>query len=361
MKKLIVPFATLLLLAGCGNNNYGEEARERPPMTVQTVVLETRVLDHAMIATGTLLANEEVELMSEMAGRVTHIGFEEGGTVSAGQVLLRINDDDLQAELRQVEANLQVARDDEQRKEKLLAVSGISREAFDASAAVRIGLEAQADVLKARIAKTVIRAPFSGAIGLRHVSPGGYVAVGQPIAHLRQLSPIKIDFALPERSGRQLKAGAPITFTLEGDPTVHEGTVYAVEPGVDAVNRTVRVRARHPNTDGRLVPGSFARVEVSLERIDDAITVPTESIIPDIQGQKVFVLRDGKVASQRVDVGIRLPKAVQLTSGVQPGDTVLVTGLLAVRDGMPVKAVPMGNEPKLNAEPVVVNEHSRDE
>jgi membrane fusion protein (multidrug efflux system) len=130
---------------------------------------------------------------------------------------------------------------------------------------------------------------------------------------------------------------------------------------VDAVNRTVRVRARHPNTDGRLVPGSFARVEVSLERIDDAITVPTESIIPDIQGQKVFVLRDGKVASQRVDVGIRLPKAVQLTSGVQPGDTVLVTGLLAVRDGMPVKAVPMGNEPKLNAEPVVVNEHSRDE
>jgi membrane fusion protein (multidrug efflux system) len=356
MKKLIVPFATLLLLAGCGNNNYGEEARERPPMTVQTVVLETRVLDHAMIATGTLLANEEVELMSEMAGRVTHIGFEEGGTVSAGQVLLRINDDDLQAELRQVEANLQVARDDEQRKEKLLAVSGISREAFDASAAVRIGLEAQADVLKARIAKTVIRAPFSGAIGLRHVSPGGYVAVGQPIAHLRQLSPIKIDFALPERSGRQLKAGAPITFTLEGDPTVHEGTVYAVEPGVDAVNRTVRVRARHPNTDGRLVPGSFARVEVALERIPDALTVPTEALMPDIQGQKVFVLRKGQVTSARVDVGIRLPKAVQVTGGVQAGDSVLVTGLLAVREGMSVRAVPMGNQPPLNGEPAVQNE-----
>ncbi len=338
-----------LLLAGCGGTN-GEAAPERPPMTVQTVVLQPRPLDHALIVTGTLLANEEVELMSEMAGRVTHIGFEEGGTVSAGQVLLRINDDDLQAELRQVEANLQVARDDEERKEKLLEVSGISREAFDASAAVRVGLEAQADLLKARIARTVVRAPFSGAIGLRNVSPGGYLAIGAPIAHLRQLSPIKIEFALPERSGRQLKAGAPITFTLEGDPTVYEATVYAVEPGVDATNRTVSVRARHPNTDGKLVPGSFARVEVALESIPEALTVPTESIMPDIEGQKVFVLRDGKVTSQRVDVGIRLPKAVQLTSGVQAGDTVLVTGLLAVRDGMPVKAIPMGHKPKLNGE-----------
>jgi membrane fusion protein (multidrug efflux system) len=148
-----------------------------------------------------------------------------------------------------------------------------------------------------------------------------------------------------------LKAGAPITFTLEGDPTVHEGTVYAVEPGVDATNRTVSVRARTLNADGTLVPGSFARVEIVLDRIPEAITVPTESLIPDIQGQKVFVLRGGKVTSQHVDVGIRLPKAVQLTSGVQAGDTVLVTGLLAVRDGMPVKAVPMGHEPKLNGEP----------
>lgn len=351
VKTSLLFFPALLLMAGCGGNNYGEEARERPPMTVQVVVLQPRPLDHAMIATGTLLANEEVELVSEMAGRVTHIGFEEGGTVGAGQVLLRINDDDLQAELRQVEANLQLARDDEQRKEQLLAVNGISREAFDASHANRIALEAQADVLKARIAKTVMRAPFSGAIGLRQVSPGAYIAAGAPIARLRQLSPIKIEFALPERSGRGLRPGAPITFTIEGDPTRYQGTVYAVEPGVDAANRTVSVRARHPNPEGTLVPGSFARVEVALDRITDGLTVPTESIMPDIQGQKVYVLRDGKVTSQRVDIGIRLPKAVQLTSGVQAGDTVLVTGLLAVRDGMPVKAIPMGNEPPLNGEP----------
>lgn len=320
-------------------------------MTVQVVVLEPRPLDHALIATGTLLANEEVDLVSETAGRVTHIGFQEGDRVSAGQVLLRINDEDLQAELRQVEANLELAREDERRKEQLVAVSGISREALDASRTARIALEAQADVLQARIARTVVRAPFSGAVGLRQVSPGAYVAPGTVIARLRQLSPIKIDFAVPERSGRSIAPGTRITFTLEGDPTVHEAQVYAVEPGVDATNRTVRVRARHPNTDGALVPGSFARVQVALKRIPDGITVPTESLMPDIQGQKVFVLRDGKVTSQRVDAGIRLPKAVQLTSGVQVGDTVLVTGLLAVREGMPVKAIPMGNEPPLNGEP----------
>ena len=346
-RSLKMTLPALLLLTACGGNKNGEQAPERPPMTVQVVVLQPRPLDHTMIATGTLLANEEVDLMSEMAGRVTQIGFEEGGTVAAGQVLLRINDDDLQAELRQVEANLQLARDDEQRKEQLLAVNGISREAFDASKTARNALEAQADMLKARIAKTVVRAPFSGAIGLRSVSPGGYVSAGVPFARLRQLSPIKIDFAVPERSGRNLKPGAVISFTLEGDPTVYEGRVYAVEPGVDEANRTVRVRARHPNTDGRLVPGSFARVEVALERIPEGLTVPTESLVPDIQGQKVFMLREGKVTSQRVDVGIRLPKAVQLTSGVQAGDTVLVTGLLAVREGMPVKAVAFGATPDL--------------
>jgi membrane fusion protein (multidrug efflux system) len=339
------------LLASCAGKEEARKSTERPPMTVQTIVLQPRPLDHTLIATGTLLANEEVELVSETAGRVTHIGFEEGGKVSAGQVLLRINDDDLQAELRQVEANLNVARDDESRKEKLMAVNGISREAFDASAAVRIGLEAQADLLKARVAKTVIRAPFSGSVGLRNVSMGSYIAPGTPIAQLRQLSPIKIDFAVPERNGRTMKNGTPIKFTLEGDATVHEGTVYAVEPGVDASSRTVRVRARTPNTDGTLVPGSFARVEVALERIADAISVPTESVIPDIQGQKVMVMRNGMVMSQRVEVGIRLPRAVQLTSGVQAGDTVLVTGLLAVQDSMRVNPIPMSKAPQLNGAP----------
>lgn len=354
-RSLLPAAGMALLLAACGGD-AGEAAPERPPMTVQVVVLQPRPLDHTLIATGTLLANEEVELVSETAGRVTQIGFEEGDRVSAGQVLLRINDDDLQAELRQVEANLELAREDERRKEQLLAVSGISREALDAARTARIALEAQADVLRARIAKTVMRAPFSGAVGLRGISPGAYVAPGTAIARLWQLSPIKIEFAVPERSGRGLRPGTRITFTLEGDPTVHEAEVYAVEPGVDATNRTVRVRARHPNTEGRLIPGSFARVELALERISDGITVPTESLMPDIQGQKVFVLREGKVTSQRVDVGIRLPKSVQLTSGVQPGDTVLVTGLLAVREGMPVKAVPMGNEPPLNGEPAATTE-----
>ena len=309
-------------------------------MAVQVHVLEPSALDNAIITTGTLMSNEEVDLVSELAGRVTEIGFTEGGKVSKGQVLLRINDDELQAQLRKAEANLKLAKDDSGRKEQLLAVNGISQEQFDGARANQAGLQAEADELRARIAKSTIRAPFSGKVGLRSVSEGGYVASNAIIAKLQQVDPIKIEFAVPERFGRMMMPGTMMSFTLEGDTTAYKGEVYAADPSVDAATRSVKVRARSANEKGLLLPGSFAKVEVRLERIANALVIPAEALVPDIQGQKVLLIRQGKVASQRVQTGIRTGNSVQLTTGVQAGDSVLVTGLLAVREGMPVSAVP---------------------
>ncbi len=328
------------VLTSCGGDEEEVDADERPPMAVQVHVLAPTVLDNAIVTTGTLMANEEVDLVSELAGRVTSIGFTEGGNVSAGQVLLKINDDELQAQLRKAEANLKLAKDDNDRKEQLLAVKGISQEQYDAAQAQLAGLQAEADELKTRIAKSTIRAPFNGKVGLRSVSEGGFVGSNAVIAKLQQIDPIKVEFAMPERYGRIMKPGTAISFSLEGDTTTYAGNVYAVDPSVDATTRTVKVRAHSDNRAGHLLPGSFAKVDVRLERISDALVVPSEALIPDIQGQKVLVIKNGKATSQRVQTGIRSANTVQLTSGAQVGDSVLVTGLLAVREGMPVSAIP---------------------
>lgn len=333
-----IVYAVPLLLAACGGSDEPAAGGGAPPvMAVQVHVLQGRPLNNAFTTTGTLLPNEEVELRSEVSGRVTHIGFEEGRRVDAGQVLVRINDDDVQAQLRKAEANLRLATEAAHRQEQLLAVKGVSQVAYDAALAQRIGMQAEVDDLRALMAKTMIRAPFSGTIGLRSISEGGYVSPTGAIARLAQTDPMKLDFAVPERYALQIGPGTQVAFTLEADTTHYTAEVYAVEPSVDANTRTVKVRARTRNTRGRLVPGAFAKVEVELATIPDALTIPAEALIPDIQGQKVMVMNGGKARSVRVDVGIRTENEVQLISNVQAGDTVITSALLAVRDGMPLR------------------------
>ncbi len=342
MKTHLLPAtAVVLLLAACGGEK--EQAGGRGPngaMQVLVKVLRPEPLSNTFQATGSLMANEAVEVRSEVAGRVESIGFKEGSSVAKGQELLRINDDDLQAQLRKAGLAVQLAQDDEARKKQLLAVNGISQQDYDDARIALQSAEADRDNLQALIAKTVIRAPFSGKIGLRQVSVGGYVSPNTLITDLQQVQPIKVDFTVPERIGRDLAPGTKLSFTLEGDTTRHQGEVYAVDPGVDPVSRTIGVRASNPNANGTLRPGAFVRVNVSLAHVADALMIPTEALIPDIQGQKVLLIKGGKAVSARVQTGIRTNTDVQLVQGVQPGDTVITTGLLQLRDGMEVKAAP---------------------
>ena len=335
---LLFALPAILLIASCGEDERSSGTSGPPPaMAVQVHVLRPQPLENTFTTTGTLLANEEVEIRSEVSGRITTIGFKEGSKVQAGQVLVRLNDDDLQAQLRNAEAGLELAKLTEGRQKQLLEVKGISQEAFEGTQVERVGMEAQVDNLKALIAKTTIRAPFTGTIGLRSISEGGFAAPTTLIATLTQTDPIKLDFNVPERFGRDLQDGTTVQFTIEGDTTAYSATIYAIEPRVDPGTRTVRVRARSPNPEGILVPGSFARVKVNLGTIADALTIPTEGLIPDIQGQTVMLMKEGKAKTTRVEIGLRTETEVQLLSGVQPGDTVVTSGLLAVKEGLSIR------------------------
>ncbi|MEO5586006.1 MAG: efflux RND transporter periplasmic adaptor subunit [Flavobacteriales bacterium] len=329
------------LLSACGGDKDSTPQRgSQGPMQVRVQVLQPQMLDNTIEATGSLLANEAIEVRSEIAGRVTMIGFKEGGTVTKGQVLIKINDDDLQAQLRKTELAMQLASDDEGRKKQLLAVKGISQQAYDDSRITFQSAEADRDNLRAMIAKTIIRAPFSGKIGLRQVSEGGYVSPNTLITDLQQVSPMKVEFSVPERFGNEMAVGKKIIFILDGDSTRYSADVYAIDPAVDVTSRTITVRAHNPNANGKLRPGAFAHIVVELSKVPKALMIPTEALIPDIQGQKVLLIKGGKATSARVETGIRTNTEVELASGVQPGDTVIITGLLQLREGMPVKAAP---------------------
>lgn len=332
--------AAATLTACGGDTDNGAQRGSFGPMQVRVQVLKPRVLENTIRTTGSLLANESIEVRSETSGRVTVIGFKEGGAVTKGQVLVQINDDDLQAQLRKTELGVQLASDDEGRKKQLLEVSGISQQAYDDSRIKLQSAEADRANLQALIAKTIIKAPFNGKIGLRQVSEGGYVSPNTLITDLQQVSPIKVDFSIPERYGREIAVGKGIVFTLDGDTTRYTAEVYAVDPAVDIVSRTIGVRAHAPNKDGSLRPGSFAHITVELSTAPRALMIPTEALVPDIEGQKVLLLKGGKAVAARVHTGIRTDREVQLTDGVQEGDTVITTGLLQLREGMEVKAAP---------------------
>ncbi len=342
---MLLAIPACLMLHACGSEEKPTGSSGPPPaMAVQVHVLRPSLLRNTISTTGTLVANEEVEIRSEVSGRVTSIGFKEGAKVQAGQVLVRLNDDDLQAQLRNAEAALKLAKLTEERQQQLLDVKGISQEAFEGTQVDRIAKEAQVDELKAQIAKTTIRAPFPGMIGLRSISEGGYVAPTTLIATLTQTDPMKLDLNVPERFGRDMQAGTSVAFTIQGDTTGYTAEVYAVEPRVDPATRTVKVRARSSNPHGRLVPGSFARVNVDLGTVKDALTIPTEGLIPDIQGQTVILIKDGKAKTARVEIGSRTETEVQLISGVQPGDTVVTSGLLTVKEGMALRPADVAGE-----------------
>lgn len=300
--------------------------------TVEGIVLRSGKIDSKILSTGTLVANEEIEIRSEIAGRITAINFSEGTSVKRGSLLVKINDADLRADLKKLQLQEDLAERDVKRSKQLFDGKLISQEEYDAVSNKLMTIRADIDRVNSDIAKTEIFAPFSGMIGLRSVSNGSYISSSTLIARLQQIDPIKIDFAVPEKFANSIAKGTPITFTITGSEEEHTATVYATEPKIDPATRTLKVRALTSNVGGKLLPGAFAKVEITLKSINDALAIPTTSIVPQIDGQKVFVYRSGKAFAIPVETGIRSDSSVQITSGLSLGDTVITTGLMQIRD-----------------------------
>ncbi|MEW5796389.1 MAG: efflux RND transporter periplasmic adaptor subunit [Candidatus Zixiibacteriota bacterium] len=343
--------AAFMMLApgGCGEGQSKPGSGARPGgggTPVDAIILQPQPLENRITATGTLLANEEVELRSEISGRVTGIFFSEGSRVAKGTVLLKINDRELQAQLKRKEFEQALAADEERRQRALLDISGISREDYDKSLNRLNMIKAEQELIESQLAKTEIVAPFDGVVGLRYVSEGGYVSPNMLAATMQDIDPMKVEFTVPEKYALLLRRGTEVTVqTGESDESV-SGTIYAVESKVDPGTRTIKARATIANPGQKLIPGSFARVGITLERIPDAIVVPSQAIIPDLSGEKVFVCVDGVAKAVRVQTGLRAEKSTQITNGLRPNDTLLVTGLLQLTEGMPVQINLSGEKPR---------------
>lgn len=295
-------------------------------------------MPNKVITTGTLLSNELTEIRPEVSGRITDIYFTEGSYVKKGTLLVKLFDGDLQAQMEKLKIQKRLADTTLARQEQLLKINGISRQTVDAARNQVAAYQAQLDYYKAEISKTALRAPFSGTLGLRQVSEGAIVSPTTLITNLYQNNTLKLEFSVPEEYASQVKEGDLVKFTVSAYRTdTFSGKVYAINPGIDPQSHTLTLRARVPNKNSRLTAGSFASVRVDLQKIENAIMVPTQSLLPTTKANQVIVCKNGKAEFVPVQTGIRTNDKVQIISGVHAGDTVLTTGILQVQPGMQLK------------------------
>jgi membrane fusion protein (multidrug efflux system) len=305
-------------------------------LQVEAIIIQPARFDNKLNVTGSVLANESLELKSEISGQVTQIAFQEGKNVKRGELLVKMDDEELRAQILKAKYNQKLNQDNEARQRKLLEKEAISQEEYDNSLNRLNTSIADVKVLEAQLAKTRIEAPFEGVIGLRYISQGAYISPNTVIATLYNINPAKIEFTVPGRYSAQVQPGLVVRFTVENDTTAYDGKVYAVEPRIDPETRTLRIRAMAENSQNRLLPGQFVKVELVLRTVTDAILVPTEAVVPELSGHKVFVKRGPKAREMRVETGIRTSSELEILSGLKTGDTLVTTGILQLRDGLDI-------------------------
>lgn len=306
-------------------------------VAVTGYVVHPEVINDRITASGTVLANKEVMLVPETSGKIISINFTEGTTVSKGELLVKINDNELQAQLKRLRLQEKLAFETEARHKQLFEAGGTSQEEYDIIYSQYNTIKAELELIQAQIAKTEIRAPFNGKIGLLNVYEGSYVSQSTVIASIQQVTPLKIDFHVPEKYVSQIKINQEFYFSIQGDTTRYTATVIAVEPKVDIGTRTLQVRALTPNSKGTIFPGVYTNIVFPVGTADSAIMIPTQSVIPILKGQKVFVSEKGKAKEVIIETGIRTENKIEVTKGLYTGDTVIVTGIMQLKPGVEMR------------------------
>lgn len=321
------------------------------PLKVSAVVVAPEPFMEKVVSTGTLRAEEGVELQAEINGKIVAINFKEGSPVRKGDLLVKLNDADLRATLSRATSRRELAQRREVRITQLFKDGIANQDEYDAVLNDVAVQEAEIALMEAQIGKTEIRAPFDGVVGLRFVSEGAFVGASTRIATLQRLDHLKVDFSVPERHAGRVRAGSPVSFSVAGGDRKFSGEVQATDPRIDMSTRTLLVRAICPNPDGRLLPGTFANVEITLSRIEDAILVPAVAVVPGVTDKNVFVASEGKAVRRVVETGTRTETTVQVLSGLKVGDIVITSGLQQMRAGLLVEPVLEGKSEVTDAKP----------
>lgn len=304
------------------------------PVTA-TIVTPTQ-LENKILITGSVQPNEVLEVKSEVSGIITKIHFEEGEDIKKGQTLISLKDDELQAQLEKLKYSKKLNEELEFRQRKLLEKEAISREEYDISLTQLNTSEADIKLLQAQLDRMTIEAPFDGIVGLREVSEGAYVTSSTVIANFYSLDPVKIEFSIPGKYAGEVKVGDKLNFRVDASEEQFQGTVYVIEPRIDPSTRTLKIRAFSPNKERKLLPGQFARIELIMDTIEDAMLLPTQAVVPELNGHKVYIARGGKAESRKVQIGIRTNDNVQILEGISLQDTVITSGILQMRPGASV-------------------------
>ena len=322
--------------AAAGRNPGGGPGslQSRQVLSISGLLLEPVRMNDPRNSIGTLKPDEEVDLSFETSGKIISINFTEGTRVKKGDLLAKINDKPLQAQLQKLVAQRKLVEEKEFRQRSLLDKDAISRESYDQIVTELQTVDADINLIKARISETELHAPFDGSIGLRYISEGSYTNPSTKIARLVKISPLKIEFSIPERYADEIKIGFPVSFTV--DDKIFQATVYAIDPKIDLETRTIVIRALYPNKNEELKPGRFAQVTLLLSEIERAIAIPTEALIPEMEGEMVYIYRDGKASSRKVTTGLRTESLIQIIDGLKFGDTLITTGILQLRENLPV-------------------------
>lgn len=308
-------------------------------LNINAEILKYQSLTDKTISTGSTLPDEEVDLSFETSGKVVEIYFEEGSHVKKGDLLAKINDKPLQAELKKLEAQIPLAKDRVYRQRTLLARDAVSQEAFEQVSTEYEKLMADIDLVKAHIAQTELRAPFDGIIGLREVSEGAYASPTVRIAKLTKIKPLKIDFSIPERYSSEVTKGTNIIFRIENNTGLmedHTASVYAVESEIESNTRTLKARALYPNENEVIKPGRSVSVEITRREIKNAIAIPSEALIPEMGKDIVYLYKGGKAQPVEITIGLRTESHLQVLKGLSVGDTLIISGVMQLRTDLPV-------------------------
>jgi membrane fusion protein, multidrug efflux system len=330
---LVIPLLISALVSCKGEAKEKAAEKAKPPVSVDVIIAADQNFSSDIEVNGTVLSEEMIELHPEAGGRLTYLNIPDGALITAGTILAKINDADLQAQMQQQKVQLELAEKTEQRLSKLLTVNGVDQSTYDAALSQVNLFHANINVLKAQIDKTVIKAPFSGRLGLRLVSEGAYVSPSTVIGTLQQTDRIKIDFSVPEAYINLVKIGKSVSIQTNASAEDFTATITAIEPQISSATRNIKVRARL--NKGNISPGSF--VKVLLNEKLSGIVVPTNAIIPDALSSQVVLVKNSKAVFQNVETGIRNGDVVQITKGINTGDTVVVSGVLFVRPNAIVK------------------------
>jgi membrane fusion protein (multidrug efflux system) len=326
-KLLSLLIVCSLLINSCKSKKKDIAPKERPAIVVDVIVAGNDNVKSTLEVNGSVLSTESVELRTETSGRLIYLNIPDGAKVSKGTVLARVNDAELQAQLEQQKSALDLAQKTEKRLANLLKINGVNQADYDVALNQLNTIQANIKVTTALIEKTVIKAPFSGELGLRLVSQGAYVTPTTLIGTLQQTDKVKIDFSVPETYSDVIKKGDLIKVISSNSTEPFEASIHAIEPQVNTVSRNIKVRAYL--TSGLILPGSFVKVIMEQER--QSIMVPSNAIIPDALSNQVVVVHKNKAIYTSVETGIRNASQVELVKGINIGDSIVVSGMLSMR------------------------------